>query len=328
MEVGAFNKWLISLEEFNTRQERVLKTKLAAMAEKRKVSLTLETPKEELKCPHCRGTSLIRWGKRNDMRRYMCKDCKRTFNSLTNTPLARLRRKGHWVDYARCLREGLSIREAARICGIDPSTSFRWRHRFLTNITSIKAQSLNGIVEVVDVSFPRSEKGSRNIYRVNVVEDKCEPHRNNENHDVWVVVGRDRNKNTFDTIVKPGDNNEIKLLMNRVLGGGVLLCSDRNALYRKMVRKEGVKHGCLNVGAGEKVKKGIVHIQNVTDYHKRLKEWIFNRFHGVATKYLENYLAWLRELDEFEHKIPLTAILLRAKNGGNYKKLPLMRTSY
>ena len=95
-----------------------------------------------------------------------------------------------------------------------------------------------------------------------------------------------------------------------------------------MVMKEGVKHDCLNVGAGEKVKKGIVHIQNVTDYHKRLKEWIFNRFHGVATKYLENYLAWLRELDEFEHKIPLTAILLRAKNGGNYKKLPLMRTSY
>lgn len=31
-------------------------------------------------------------------------------------------------------------------------------------------------------------------------------------------------------------------------------------------------------------------------YHSRLKEWM-DRINGVATKYLQNYLAWFRYLD-------------------------------
>ena len=31
-------------------------------------------------------------------------------------------------------------------------------------------------------------------------------------------------------------------------------------------------------------------------YHGRLKQWL-NRFHGVATHYLDNYLGWFRSLD-------------------------------
>jgi transposase-like protein len=54
----------------------------------------------------------------------------KTFNSLKKTPLAGLRRKGHWLNYSECLKEGLTIREAAKRCGIHRNTSFRWRHRF------------------------------------------------------------------------------------------------------------------------------------------------------------------------------------------------------
>ena len=38
------------------------------------------------------------------------------------------------------------------------------------------------------------------------------------------------------------------------------------------------------------------HLDNVTAYATRLRHWI-NRFHGVATRYLDNYLAWHRTLD-------------------------------
>jgi hypothetical protein len=36
-------------------------------------------------------------------------------------------------------------------------------------------------------------------------------------------------------------------------------------------------------------------------YHSRLKRWI-DRFNGVATKYLQHYLAWLRYLDSKEYE--------------------------
>ena len=40
-----------------------------------------------------------------------------------------------------------------------------------------------------------------------------------------------------------------------------------------------------------KSKVGNFHIQHINAYHSNLKNWI-NRFHGVATKYLNNYLVW------------------------------------
>lgn len=41
---------------------------------------------------------------------------------------------------------------------------------------------------------------------------------------------------------------------------------------------------------------GIYHIQNVNGYHARLSHWI-DRFKGVATKYLDNYLIWFQFLE-------------------------------
>lgn len=42
--------------------------------------------------------------------------------------------------------------------------------------------------------------------------------------------------------------------------------------------------------------KGLYHIQNVNNYHSRLKGWM-QRFNGVATKYLDHYLSWFQFLD-------------------------------
>ncbi|GFZ33247.1 hypothetical protein CSC2_37730 [Clostridium zeae] len=36
-------------------------------------------------------------------------------------------------------------------------------------------------------------------------------------------------------------------------------------------------------------KEGIYHIQHINTFHRKLKKWM-NRFNGVATKYLDNYL--------------------------------------
>lgn len=52
---------------------------------------------------------------------------------------------------------------------------------------------------------------------------------------------------------------------------------------------------------GKKPVNGVYHIQNVNSYHSRLKRWI-NRFNGVATKYLQHYLAWFRYLDSKEYE--------------------------
>jgi len=51
-------------------------------------------------CPHCASHSLQGWGHVSGLPRYRCKDCRRSFNALTGTPLARLRKKERWAAHA------------------------------------------------------------------------------------------------------------------------------------------------------------------------------------------------------------------------------------
>src|ERR1035437_5359895 len=61
---------------------------------------------ERTGCPHCGGRTLQRWGSSAGLPRYRCGDCRRSFNALTGTPLARLRKKERWADHAQALVSG------------------------------------------------------------------------------------------------------------------------------------------------------------------------------------------------------------------------------
>jgi transposase-like protein len=64
------------------------------------------------------------------MPRYRCSECKRTFNPLTGTSLARLRSRDKWFLFLRTVAQQKSIRKSAEICDIDNNTVLRWRRRF------------------------------------------------------------------------------------------------------------------------------------------------------------------------------------------------------
>jgi transposase-like protein len=82
-------------------------------------------------CPHCAGREVVGWGRSHGLLRFRCKACGRTFNALTKTPMAHLRKKDRWLDHARAMIEGKSLAKTAALCGVHPTTAFRWRHRFL-----------------------------------------------------------------------------------------------------------------------------------------------------------------------------------------------------
>ena len=59
-------------------------------------------------------------------------------------------------------------------------------------------------------------------------------------------------------------------------------------------------HQGLNTKYKEHVRQQVFHIRHVNAYHSQLKQWI-DKFRGVATKYLANYLAWHR----FQYQQPV-----------------------
>src|SRR5271156_3976669 len=114
---------------------------------------------ESLGCPHCAGRELIAWGRSSGLSRFRCKTCGRTFNALTKTPMAHLRKKDRWLEQARAMIEGKSLAKAAELCGVHPTTAFRWRHRFLGSPAADKPRTLNGIVEADETFILESFKG-------------------------------------------------------------------------------------------------------------------------------------------------------------------------
>jgi transposase-like protein len=326
MKTSAFKKWLSQIEKFNTHQERVLQEFLDNRNSKKIVSRQLETPYHELKCPHCRASDIVRWGKRNDLRRYKCKKCNRTFNSLTGTALAHLHRKGHWIDYAECLKQELTVREAAKRCGIHRNTAFRWRHRFLQSIKTVMAEKLQGIVEAEEGYFPISYKGEKPKSQPDTSKTKITKRANDKRDSICVLVGLDRNANMCNAVFEEFNSSSLADELKPRLGSDVLLCSKSKNVYRNFAKENHIRHGALQWSKGEHIKKDIVHIKNASAYQQRLREWIYVHFRGVATKYMDNYLAWLRELHEFNGQIEPWVILLRAKSVGLYKDLPFSVT--
>ena len=71
-------------------------------------------------------------------------------------------------------------------------------------------------------------------------------------------------------------------------------------------------HKIINASAGEHIIEGAYHIQNVNAYDSRLKNWM-RHFNGVATKYLESYLGWMRMLDRESDLTPQKVLAMSAR---------------
>lgn len=250
-----------------------------------------------LACPRCRSTRFHRHGHAHGLQRYRCIDCSRTFNALTNTPMSWLHYKERWLDYSECLLGSYTVRRAAARIGVHKNTSFRWRHRFLTVPKLDRPTRLNGITEADEMYLLESEKGARNLDREPRKRGGAASQRGTSYEQVCILVARDRAGKTVDFITGRGPVTKVQLkrCLLPVIDQEVMLVSDSNATYRYFARDVGITHQAINLRAGIRV-KGAIHVQNVNAYHSRFREWL-DRFHGVATHYLANYLGWRWVLD-------------------------------
>jgi len=112
-------------------------------------------------CPHRHSQHIIRNGMARGLQRYKCRDCGRTFNALTATPLARLRYRERWLSQAQALVDGLSITKRRSNWKWRAARRFAGRNRFLALPHHVKAGHFSGIVEADETCLLKSYKGQR-----------------------------------------------------------------------------------------------------------------------------------------------------------------------
>jgi len=164
MDHEMFRAWLAEIDGLTAKQRQELEAVLAGRQPRAAVAAAIEERLGEARrCPHCGGAS-VGGGQADGLRRFRCKDCRRSFNALTGTPLARLHKKERWLDFGQSLSEGETVAASAERCRVAVSTAFRWRHRFLRAAKN-PTRLLSGIVEVDETYILSSRKGERRLGR-------------------------------------------------------------------------------------------------------------------------------------------------------------------
>ncbi len=291
------NRITAALRELTAVERKVVAAELVAMDVQPASTAIIEGRfASAATCPHCETERVIRHGHANGLQRYRCRECGRTFNALTGTPLSRLHQRAKWLDQAAALQNGLTLHQVAAALDLHVSTAHRWRHRFLALPQTVQAQHLSGIAEADETVFLLSFKGKRSgLDRKARKRGGKAAKRGMSSEQVPVLVARDRAGATMDCILPAIDGTALSAALKPVLAKDVVLCTDGSLALAAAARDIGVEHHAVNLSAGIRV-DGAWHVQNVNAYHSRLKFWI-HRFRGVATCYLANYLGWFRALD-------------------------------
>jgi transposase-like protein len=298
-------------------------------------------PREEIRrarwpagvaCPRCGSASVVKWGRYGaaNHQRYRCvAGCRRTFNDLTQSPLARTRRYAGWGPNVSCLLAGRSIRYTARRIGVAPSTAFRWRHRLLaawTNRDGASPPVLSSMTGVTVFHLPHSLKGARAIRRSPRRRGLPRQRRVDATGQVPVLLAADASgrllSHTSGTVT-PLTPSRVVDLLAPLLAFPVKLrvqhCTIGLALGCRLGvhwRPRLVAHDPAVYLAGSRA-AGSRLSPDAWQVGLEFRRWL-SRFHGVASRYLSHYLALHRFLARRRHTVSRAAavqLLLGAAAG-------------
>lgn len=241
-------------------------------------------------CPRCgEASKIIKYGKKKEIQRYKCNECSKTFSDVTNVPFYRSKKPlAKWLVYAKAMFSGMTIRQCAKMTKINIATAFYWRHKILDSIEFLdNKETLSGEIQLSDTYFADShkgEKGKKMEKRSNRVGGKV----GLKNYVSVLCLIDSKNKIVVDPICRDSfwSFGIEKWMDKRIeLESGAKFISSVNRFDNKLAIRM----------FKNRIRKGnFEETYRSRKLDKSVKTWIGEKFRGVATKYLNNYLAWFK----------------------------------
>lgn len=257
-------------------------------------------------CAHCGSVKFVKNGKdRKGNTRYICRDCGKTFTSLTNTTLCGTRKSADtWKTYVENMLDGRSLEECAKRCGISTRTAFLWRHKILNALSEQSFDhQYDGLMEMDEMFVRISYKGNHKKSQHFVMPR--EPHkRGTDGHiksnksSVSVLCVVERGKGFSGVIPCRGFITQplLENLFDGKLSDESVVMTDGLRAYKNYLDTTNAQHIILpSVSKTKTTSKkprvvGPYHINNVNAMHQRFRKFL-RTYNGVSTKFLSNYLA-------------------------------------
>ena len=101
MRTPSLNRIVAALRTLTPSQLKAVSTEVAALEAQSGATAVIEGRFAVLAaCPNCCSKRVSRHGQSNGLQRYRCRECRRTFNALSGTPLSGLHKREKWSGQA------------------------------------------------------------------------------------------------------------------------------------------------------------------------------------------------------------------------------------
>lgn len=244
-------------------------------------------------CPHCNSSHYIKHGKYNGIQRFLCRECNKTFSQRTYAPWYYSKKSDNlWKKFWILQMNKVSLYKCAETLDINIATAFSWRHKILNAINHIIGQK-----ELCDNVYM-----TKKIYSFNYKGSKLPSPTHDKN--LWVILSADSNENTLITplCTNKWDPHAFKnLLETNISMNSLIFTSGDRYLSIATKTDNPVRDHCylseineyLNSNIEYSLKPKIL-VKSILDEFRSIK----NRAFGVATKYLKQYFALARALQD------------------------------
>ena len=258
---------------------------------KESISQIIQRNKIKIKCPYCKGKT-IKYGTKNNIQRYKCLECNRTFSNTTNTITYKTHfRFNKWIKFIHCELLGLTIVQTAKEIDVTEPTVFSWRHKLYAAIGKVKQNIvLEGKVQI-DATFTSINlKGTKpqNMPRTSKKRGGTSS-SGGISHKVCIMCAIDESENMMIEIVGVGSEDKDKMRkIGYKLRDCTTLISDSKQAFRWWTKDNQKKSITIKSYAEYKNQWGYT-INKVNQLHSEIKEMI-SELHGVYIRHLQGYL--------------------------------------
>lgn len=156
------------LKKYNFAQEQRVKEQISQLRHREKQT-KIEVLYPDITCPFCGSTNYVKNGARQEMQKYICKNCQGNYTLTTNTFMDGTTWTWEvWVRFVHMIINSNSLDDMIdtlekdfQLPGISRMSVFLARHKLIHAMSLMPKPTLSGVIQADETFFRENQKGTR-----------------------------------------------------------------------------------------------------------------------------------------------------------------------
>lgn len=270
-----------------------------------------------MKCPHCGSEKVMKNGRmKNKTPRFFCSNCHKGYSLYTGTYLQNIKKKNKLFEYIplRMSDKG-TLRECSKTLKISLDTSFEWNKKVFGSIQAKENEQMDGIIELIVVQDEISRKGEKpeGFYIFKPPNPNTNPkkkhkktpklHKPEDKSELVQMSVLFSRKGDFEmNVIHLGklEKSELKeKLYPKIKKAKKILIEDA-PVVKLFLQERKLSYYICKTKSKVKIRNKNFDIQTAQILYQQFVSWL-DRFIGVATKYLQNYMKWFMHMIKYRN---------------------------